>query len=81
MAGQAKTARAEKEKRDRWDRRDLLLDRRQGNRRQRDQRTGERRSGSRRADFCPTCGGELSPAAYCSSCKVRVIKIRALAGR
>ncbi|MBI3994597.1 MAG: hypothetical protein HY349_01340 [Nitrospirae bacterium] len=81
MAGQAKTASAEREKRDRWDRRDPLVDQRQGDRRQKDQRAGERRSGSRRADFCPTCGGELSPTAYCSSCKARVIKIRAMAGR
>lgn len=81
MARRAKTTGVQKEKRDQWDRRDPLNDRRQGSRRQRDQRKGERRAAGRRADFCPTCSGELTPTAYCPSCKVRVVKIRVLVGR
>lgn len=81
MAGQTKTMGTAEEKRERWDRRDPLNDRREGDRRQREQRKGERRVAGRRTDFCPTCRGELTPNAYCPSCKVRVIKIRALAGR
>ncbi len=81
MAGQTRMMETAEEKRERWDRRDLLNDPRQGDRRQREQRKGERRTAGRRIDFCPTCRGELTPTAYCSSCKVRVVKIRAFVGR
>ena len=81
MAGQTKTKGTAEEKRARWDRRDPLNDRRAGDRRQNQRRKNERRVGGRRTDFCPTCGGALTPNAYCSSCKVRVIKIRTWAGR
>lgn len=81
MAGQMKTMGTVEEKRERWDRRDPLNDRRRGDRRLSEQRKGERRLAGRRTDFCPTCRGELTLAAYCPSCKVRVIKIRSLARR
>jgi hypothetical protein len=71
MGGKSKTTKPGAEKRVRWDRRDPLRDRRMIERR----RTERRKSG-RRKDFCPTCGGELTPTAYCSSCKIRVVKIR-----
>lgn len=81
MVGRTKMAGLEEEKRVRWDRRDPLSDRRQAERRQREQRKGERRVSGRRKDLCPTCGGELTPTAYCPSCKVRVVKIRMSAKR
>lgn len=81
MAGQTRTMGTAEEKRERWDRRDPLNDRRGGDRRQRKKRHGERRVAGRRTDFCPTCSGELTSTAYCPSCKVRVVKIRALVGR
>jgi len=81
MTGQMKTMETEEEKRERRDRRDPLNDPRQGDRRNRDQRKGERRVAGRRTDFCPTCGGQLTPTDYCSSCQVRVVKIRTSARR
>jgi hypothetical protein len=81
MAGYTRTMGTADEKRERWDRRDPLNDPRRGDRRQRKKRHGERRVAGRRSDFCPTCSGELTPTAYCPSCKVRVVKIRSLVGR
>jgi hypothetical protein len=81
MTGQMRTMETEEEKRERRDRRDPLDDPRQEDRRERDQRKGERRVAGRRTDFCPTCGGPLTPTAYCPPCQVRVVKIRTSAGR
>ncbi len=81
MVRQSRPVETAKEKRERLDRRDLLTDRRAGDRREKEQRKGERRVTGRRTEFCPTCKGELTPKAYCSSCKIRVIKIRTLGGR
>jgi hypothetical protein len=64
-----------KEKRKLWDRRDE--DRRIGERRgQADPRVAERRRAERREDFCPSCGGALTPESYCAVCKARLIRIR-----
>ncbi|HET6466258.1 MAG TPA: hypothetical protein VFH55_11675 [Nitrospiria bacterium] len=76
MGGKTKKAKPEVEKRGRWDRRDPLRDRRQEDRRMNDRRKTDRRRSGRRKDFCPTCGGELTPTAYCPSCKIRVVKVR-----
>lgn len=65
-----------REKRGPADRRDLLHSRRAEDRRREGRRQGDRRLGSRRTDYCPTCGGELTPTSFCPSCKVRVVKIR-----
>ncbi|HEY4485978.1 MAG TPA: hypothetical protein VI702_06655 [Nitrospiria bacterium] len=63
------------------DRRDPIFERRQDDRRCSEQRAGERRTSARRMDYCPGCDGELTPAAYCPRCRVRVVKIRLPAGR
>ena len=63
-----------------WDRRNPMDDPRQNDRRNTDKRRGERRMGGRRKEFCPTCEGELTSTATCPSCKVRVIRIRSMAG-
>ena len=63
------------------DRRDPVFERRQNDRRCSEQRAGERRTVSRRRDYCPGCNGELTPAAYCPHCRVRVVKVRLPAGR
>jgi hypothetical protein len=58
-----------------WDRR--VEDRRTGERRgTADPRVAERRRAARREDFCPSCDGPLTPAAYCPACKARLIRIR-----
>lgn len=69
------------ERREVWDRRDTGIDRRLKDRRKEELRQRERRSGGRRKDFCPSCEGELTPTSYCTKCKVRVIKFRAVGDR
>ena len=68
----------EREQRKKKERRNESENRRGGNRREGERRSRERREGSRRRQNCPTCGGVLTPAGYCSTCKARVIKIRNL---
>lgn len=57
-------------------RRDETIDRRQEDRRKGDRRQESRRAIERRKELCPVCSSELTPTLYCSSCKMKVIKIR-----
>lgn len=74
--GKMKKSKPSVEKRGRWDRRDPLRERREDERRVDERRQTNRRRASRRKDFCPTCGGALTPTGYCPTCKVRVVKVR-----
>ena len=80
MTSQSKPEAPLNENRVVWDRRNPIDDPRQNDRRNTDKRRGERRMGARRKECCPTCEDELTPTAYCPSCKVRVVRIRTVAG-
>ncbi|MBI3804487.1 MAG: hypothetical protein HY282_12075 [Nitrospirae bacterium] len=58
------------------DRRNETEDRRAGDRRQGDRRQIMRRTVARRKEACPVCFATLTLKLFCSSCKMRVIKIR-----
>lgn len=60
----------------RTERRKRVEDRREYDRRSADRRRADRRSIERRTMWCAVCKTQLTPQGYCSTCRVRVVKLQ-----